>query len=53
MEYNKKTMKDNKIPGWDNMCSSGCPRTSNMKTELVGEARMKKYGGPKGYWGLN
>lgn len=52
MEYNKKAMKEMPIPGWDRMCNSGCPRTSNMETELVGEARRKKYGGPEGYFGI-
>lgn len=54
MEYNKKRMEymDYKVPGWDRMCNSGCPRTKNMKTELIGEARREKFGGPKGYFGI-
>ena len=53
MEY--KIKYDNKkvgIPGWDRMCSSGCPRTKNMHTKLTGKARMKKFGGPEGYWSI-
>ncbi len=38
--------------GYYRQCQSGCPRTENMKTELVGEARRERYGGPRGYWGI-
>jgi len=49
MKYYKKKVG---ISGWDRLCNSGCPRTENMHTELVGEDRQKMYGGPKGYWGI-
>jgi len=49
MRYYKKRTG---IPGWDRMCSSGCPRTKNKYTMLVGESRRSMYGGPVGYWSI-
>ena len=51
MEYNKK-MEYGDIPGYDRLCSFGCPRTKNLKTELIGPARREKFGGPEGYFGI-
>jgi len=45
--------KETKKPtGYYRMCDMGCPRVKDMHTELVGEARREKFGGPKGYWGI-